>query len=124
MNILIPLFFIFLTLTPIILKIFIPQSNLFDSFLLSSLRFLKILTPLQIPATKKINKNSSIAELFNFDGQFIAVNSGGTALEFVAAPSGGGSSGKDVYSFTIIKVASTGTGNNDFTVIANLIQTS
>ena len=41
-----------------------------------------------------------------------------------AAPSGGGSSGKDVYSITIIKVASTGTGNNDFTVIANLIQTS
>ena len=41
-----------------------------------------------------------------------------------SAPSGGGSSGKDIHAYTIIKVAATGTSQNDYTVIANHTKTS
>jgi len=41
-----------------------------------------------------------------------------------SAPSGGGSSGKDIHAYTIIKVASSGTLANDYTVIANHTKTS
>jgi len=41
-----------------------------------------------------------------------------------STPSAGGANGKDVYVYTIIKIAATGTGNNDFTVIANYISTA
>ena len=41
-----------------------------------------------------------------------------------SAPSAGGSSGKDILSYTIIKTGTSGTVNNDFTVLANFIKTS
>ena len=41
-----------------------------------------------------------------------------------SAPSAGGSSGKDILSYTVIKTGSSGTANNDFTVIANFTKTS
>ena len=41
-----------------------------------------------------------------------------------SAPSAGGSSGKDVLAYTIIKTGTSGTVNNDFTVLANFIKTS
>ena len=41
-----------------------------------------------------------------------------------SAPSGGGSSGVDIHSFTIIKVASSGTTDQQLTVIANHSKTS
>ena len=47
------------------------MSNLGLSFLLSSLRFLNVDMPLDFDAIKKISRNSSIAELFNFSGQLI-----------------------------------------------------
>ena len=41
-----------------------------------------------------------------------------------SAPSGGGSSGKDIHAYTIIKVGTSGTLANDYTVIANHTKTS
>ena len=41
-----------------------------------------------------------------------------------SAPAEGGSSGKDIHSYTIIKTGTSGTANNDFTVIANHSKTS
>jgi hypothetical protein len=41
-----------------------------------------------------------------------------------SAPSAGGSSGKDILAYTIIKTGTSGTVNNDFTVLANFIKTS
>tara|TARA_B100000029_G_scaffold219811_2_gene217532 strand:+ start:170 stop:889 length:720 start_codon:yes stop_codon:yes gene_type:complete len=41
-----------------------------------------------------------------------------------SAPTDGGSSGVDIHSFTIIKIGTSGTPNNDFTVIANQSKTS
>ena len=63
--------FISFTLIPINFKNFTAKSNLFDSFLFISPKSLNFDIPLAFAATKKIIKNSSIAELFNFDGQFI-----------------------------------------------------
>ena len=57
--------------TPIIFKIFEPHFNLGLSFLFSSSKFLKKDIPSALAAIKKIIKNSSIAPLFNFDGQLI-----------------------------------------------------
>ena len=53
------------------LKIFEPQSNLLDSFLFNSSRFLKQETPLALAAARKIIRNSSMALVFNLVGQFI-----------------------------------------------------
>jgi len=41
-----------------------------------------------------------------------------------SAPSGGGSSGKDIHAYTIIKTGTSGTLANDYTVIANHTKTS
>ena len=54
-------------------KIFAPQSNLGLSFLFNSDKSLKCEIPLAFAATKKIIKNSSIALVFNFEEQFIAL---------------------------------------------------
>ena len=59
------------TFIPINLKNFTAKSNLLDSFLFISPKSLNFDIPLAFAATKKIIKNSSIAELLNFDGQFI-----------------------------------------------------
>ena len=56
---------------PIILSIFIAIFNLGLSFLFNSPSPLNFETPLALAATKKINKNSSIAELFKLLEQFI-----------------------------------------------------
>ena len=72
-NILI-LLFILTVLIPIIFKNFIARSSLGLSFLLSSSKFLKVDTPFDFAAIKKINKNSSIALLFSVSGQLIELN--------------------------------------------------
>ena len=59
------------TLIPIIFKNFIATSKRGLSFLLSSPRFLNFDIPVDLHAIKKINKNSSIAELFKLFGQLI-----------------------------------------------------
>ena len=61
--------FFLLTLIPIFFKKFTATFNLGLSFLLSSPKFLKTETPFAFAATKKIIKNSSIAELFK-SGQY------------------------------------------------------
>ena len=63
--------FFLLTLIPIFFKKFTATFNLGLSFLLSSPKFLKTETPFAFAATKKIIKNSSIAELFKSEGQYI-----------------------------------------------------
>ena len=64
--------FLFLvTLIPIFFKKLIPIFNLGLSFLLSSPRFLNVEIPLALAATRKMIKNSSMAELFKSAGQFI-----------------------------------------------------
>ena len=57
--------------TPILFKKFVAISNLGLSFLFNSAKFLNIETPFALAATKKITKNSSIAELLRFFGQSI-----------------------------------------------------
>ena len=68
-NILIELLVV-ITLIPINFNIFEPHFNLGLSFLLSSCKFLKRETPFAFAAIKNITKNSSIALLLNFEGQF------------------------------------------------------
>ena len=68
------LWFVTTFLIPILFKILEPHFNLGLSFWLSSDKFLKYDIPFAFAATKKINKNSSIAEELNFIGHLIALN--------------------------------------------------
>jgi len=56
----------------------------------------------------------------------ITIDGGAVTENWVGgnAPTDGGSSGVDIHSFTIIKINTTGTPNNDFTVIGNQSKTS
>jgi len=62
---------------------------------------------------------SAYSAQLNIDGGAVVENwTGGSA------PSGGGSSGVDIHAYTIIKIAATGTSQNDYKVIANHTKTS
>ena len=62
---------------------------------------------------------SAYSAQLTIDGAAITENwTGGSA------PSAGGSSGKDIHAYTIIKVGTSGTLANDYTVIANFTKTS
>ena len=62
---------------------------------------------------------SAYSAQLNIDGGAVVENwTGGSA------PSAGGSSGLDIHAYTIIKIAATGTSQNDYKVIANFTKTS
>tara|TARA_R100001443_G_scaffold45942_1_gene58926 strand:- start:866 stop:1840 length:975 start_codon:yes stop_codon:yes gene_type:complete len=62
---------------------------------------------------------SAFSAQLTIDGAAVTENwTGGSA------PSAGGSSGKDIHAFTIIKTGTSGTLANDYTVIANFTKTS
>ena len=68
-------FLFLLTFIPIILKNLIAISNLGLSFLFNSPNSLNVDIPFVfVPATRKININSSITELFKLGGQLIDFN--------------------------------------------------
>ena len=63
--------FVVIVLIPILVKIILAHFNLGLSFWFNSANSLKYEIPLALAATKNIIRNSSMAPLFNFDGQSI-----------------------------------------------------